>query len=226
MFIETLSSTAKNIEISRNLFEKRKRDIREAAEEVSYSDHLSERKKLELLMKSVKIQDRPELMEFDGYLNWTDSNLSTEKQSHVSLLSAWEMTSFANKDNITLDEQALYSLTLLKHNVRRYFLKKKVVSRNPTPTTVSSRDYIGLLQALLMKTFHPQICVKLDPETRDTLLVHSVQLTENPAVRVPLAVVEHVKEITPEHVEYSLRWSSAGEKIAKAIIKIIKDDLE
>lgn len=55
--------------------------------------------------------------------------------------------------------------------------------------------------------------------------IHSIQV-DQAGVCVPLVILDSLRPITPDHVEYSIKWSVAGERLAKIILKMIKDELE
>jgi hypothetical protein len=69
---------------------------------------------------------------------------------------------------------------------------------------------------------HPQVNVKLDVSI---IKIHSIQIDPS-GLFVPLVVLDSIHPISSDHLEYSMKWSSAGEKLAKIVIKIIKDKLE
>ena len=72
------------------------------------------------------------------------------------------------------------------------------------------------------RNFHPQTCVKLDDPC---ITIHSVQVDPT-GICMPLVVLEGIRQITPDHLEYTMKWSEIGEKLAKVVIKLIKDELE
>ena len=145
LFIETLHSAAKTIEISRSLWEKRKRDISECAIEVANCEHIDEEIKLVMLSESVSLQDRLDMIQLDGYWSSSCNNNNNNNNNPEDfellppvLLSAWEFD-FSN----------LPSATVLKNYVRRFFLREKLskftIQRN------GSDDYLGILHAMLLK---------------------------------------------------------------------------
>lgn len=75
---------------------------------------------------------------------------------------------------------------------------------------------------MFIRELHPQVLVKLD----DSIIkIHSIQIDPSGNC-VPLVILDSVRPITVDHLEYSMKWSMAGEKLAKIVIKIIKDKLE
>ena len=60
LFIETLTGAAKSIEISRKLWEKRRKDVSDGAIEVLKCPHLKRKEKIKMLTDSISLQDRLE----------------------------------------------------------------------------------------------------------------------------------------------------------------------
>ena len=74
------------------------------------------------------------------------------------------------------------------------------------------------------RKLHPNVLVKLD-EILNCIGISSIQL-DSSGTCVPLVVIEMIKPMTTAHLEYTMKWSMAGEKMAKIVIKYIKDELE
>lgn len=55
--------------------------------------------------------------------------------------------------------------------------------------------------------------------------IHSTQVDQAGGC-VPLVILDSVRPMTPDHLEYSIKWSAAGERLAKIVLKMIKDELE
>lgn len=114
LFIETLPGATKSIEISRNLYEKRRKDIAEGALQVYRNDVISDSEKLELLAESVGFQNnRDNLIKLDDF----ESNLLINDPITLRplLLPQWE-----------LDPRPLPHKTALNNYVKRFFLTEKL----------------------------------------------------------------------------------------------------
>lgn len=75
---------------------------------------------------------------------------------------------------------------------------------------------------IFLRNFHPQVCVRLEDSS---LTIHSIQVDPT-GICVPLVVLEGVRQITPDHLEYTMKWSEFSESLAKIVIKLIQDQLE
>lgn len=131
LFIETLPGAAESIEISRNLLEKCRKDVHEAAIEVFKSQSLKRADKVKMLCESAILQDTLNLV--------NDSQdccvlVNSPVDSKPLLQSPWECP-----DQI----HSLPHLTALKHFVKRFFKKDKLKSPNG--------DYISSLHNFLLK---------------------------------------------------------------------------
>ena len=58
-----------------------------------------------------------------------------------------------------------------------------------------------------------------------SIAIQTIQLDESGRC-VPLVIIDDIRQITSDHVEYRMKWSGMGEKIAKIVFKLIKDRLE
>ena len=55
--------------------------------------------------------------------------------------------------------------------------------------------------------------------------IHSIQVDQAGGC-VPLVILDSIRPITADHLEYSIKWSVVGERLAKIVLKMIKDELE
>lgn len=132
LFIETLPGAAKTIEISRGLWDKRRRDVSAAAAEVSLCTQLSDSEKVDLLMESVKIQDHPDSIALDGYLSL--------RPNHPLLL--------APKD---FDPSLTPAVVTFKHFVKRFFQRSKLEKMLPESPQINTASHSELLHVFLLK---------------------------------------------------------------------------
>jgi integrator complex subunit 11 len=132
LFIETLPGAAKSIEISRSLWGKRRRDISEGAIEIVENELLDEASKIEMLIESANLQDRLDSIDLsEGILTNCSIN------SRPLILSAFESSN---------SPQHIPSFTALKNDVRRFFLRDKLMKIN-----VKSHDFVAILHLFLLK---------------------------------------------------------------------------
>jgi hypothetical protein len=132
LFIETLPGAAKSIEISRSLWGKRRRDISEGAIEIVENELLDEASKIEMLIESANLQDRLDSIDLsEGILTNCSIN------SRPLILSAFESSN---------SPQHIPSFTTLKNDVRRFFLRDKLMKIN-----VKSQDFVAILHLFLLK---------------------------------------------------------------------------
>lgn len=75
---------------------------------------------------------------------------------------------------------------------------------------------------IFVRALHPQVLIKLKSSCIE---INSVQLDESGHC-VPLVIIHEIRSITLDHVEYTMKWSDMGEKMAKIVFKLIKDHLE
>lgn len=133
LFIETLPGAAKTIEISRSLWGKRRRDISEGTSNILSNDLLTEAAKIEMLIESANLQDNLELIDFgEGIL--TNSSIDSKPQ----IISAFESLNVSN-------------FTLLKNDVRRFFLKEKLLKTIGTTGSSGKVEFIDILHLFLLK---------------------------------------------------------------------------
>ena len=76
--------------------------------------------------------------------------------------------------------------------------------------------------SLVCRQLHPQVNVKLDGPV---IKIHSIQVDPSGQC-VPLVILDSIRPISSDHLEYTMKWSIAGEKLAKIVLKIMKDKLE
>ena len=144
LFIETLPGAAKSIEISRNLYEKRRRDVAEGALHVCRNKMIGDTEKLELLAASVWLQNSADnLIQLDDYEGSVLVNDPVDFRP--LLLSQWEF-----------DIRPMPHKSALNNYVKRFFLKDKLTKiqlmRPKEPKTVKgSHDPLGLLHLFLIR---------------------------------------------------------------------------
>ena len=147
LFIETLPGAAKTIEISRNLYEKRRKDIAEGALQVYRNEMIGDPEKLELLAASSGHQNNKEILiqldDFEGSVLVNDP-----VDFRPLLLSQWE-----------IDIRPIPHRTALNNYVKRFFSREKLAKlrlhrpKDPETAKISKGAYspLGLFHLFLLR---------------------------------------------------------------------------
>lgn len=251
IYIESLPRGG--IQVSQDLFQKRCRDISDAACEVAKAPLLSEQEKVEALLGSVAIQGKPGRMQYDGYTHYA-------ADSPPTILSLAQYAALQSGP----EAESLFEMRFF---VRRFFQTSKL-TRGRSPSGVaslygsqSSSSQSGLsaassMQSMtlasqssscesvgqpegagecvlhwmhkhLIEAYHPQMAVYLC-EPSGSIKVHCVRRgPDGAADDISAAVVlSEMRPITAGHTAYLMRWCQAGERLAKAMLQRFKEDFE
>lgn len=75
----------------------------------------------------------------------------------------------------------------------------------------------------MFRAFHPQMVVKMNEYD---ILVHSIVIDESTGAERPLVRIESFYEDEADFWGYKVEWCEAGERLAKACIKALRDKVE